>query len=102
MSWLFLLSALAGVYLMFLAGYRLYLSGKRLSQEALRTGALLSEISSFERVDPTPASAVTSAEFQHTLEARRRLVRERIRRRELRERRLVNRIREIEVDKRWS
>ena len=102
MTWLLLLSFLAGVYVLFLAGYRLFQSGKNLSQVALKTSELLTELASYEKVEPKPAEAVGSADLQRTLQARRKLVRQRARRREDRQRRLVNRIREIDVDKRWS
>jgi hypothetical protein len=42
------------------------------------------------------------ADQDRVLAARRALILRRIRRREDRQRRLVNRIREIDVDKRWS
>lgn len=102
MSWLLLLSFLAGIYLLFLTGYRLFQSGKKFSVTAAKTGVLLAELASYEKVEPAPAKAATQADFGRNLEARRRLVRQRARRREDRQRRLVNRIREIDVDKRWS
>ncbi len=102
MSWLILLTFLFGLYLLFLAGYRLLQSGKNFAQAARRTNELLAELNSYERVEPQPARAVSSADFQQTLVARRRLVRQRVRRQEDRQRRLVARIREIDVDKRWS
>lgn len=102
MTWLLLISFLAGVYLLILAGYRLFQSGRSFSQAASKTNQLLTELASYEKQEPLPAKAVGSADFQQTIEARRRLVRRRIRQREDRQRRLVNRIREIDVDKRWS
>ncbi len=102
MSWLIVVSLLAGMYFLFLTGYRLFQSGRKLTQEAMRTSQLLTELSSFDRTEPRPATAHVAADFEKTLLARRRLVRKRARRRENRERRLVRRIREIDVDKRWS
>lgn len=102
MSWLILLTLLLGSYLLFLTGYRLFQSAKQFAQAASKTGELITELNSFERVDPQPARAAGSADFQQTLIARKRLVRQRIRRQEERQRRLVARIREIDVDKRWS
>lgn len=102
MSWLIVVSILGGIYLLFLTGYRLFQSGKKFSEAVSRTGALVQELASFEKLEPTPAKPVGPADFQQTLEARRRLVRQRSRRREERQRRLVARIREIDVDKRWS
>lgn len=102
MSWLILLTFLFGLYLLFLTGYRLLQSGKKFAQAARKTSELVEELSRYELVEPQPARAVTSADYQQTLEARRRLVRQRTRRQEDRQRRLVARIREIDVDKRWS
>lgn len=102
MSWLILLTSLLGLYLLFLTGYRLLQSGKNFAQAAQKTNELLAELNSYERLDPQPARAVSSGDFQQTLVARRRLVRQRVRRQEDRQRRLVARIREIDVDKRWS
>jgi uncharacterized membrane-anchored protein YhcB (DUF1043 family) len=102
MSWLLLVSFLAGIYFFFLAGFQLFQSGKKFSQAAKRTGELLTDLADYQKVDPEPAKAVSSADLQQTLQARRRLVKQRIRRREDRQRRLVNRIREIDLDKRWS
>jgi len=102
MSWLILLTFLLGLYLLFLTGYRLLQSVKKFAQAARKTSELVEELSRYELVEPQPARAVTSADYQQTLEARRRLVRQRTRRQEDRQRRLVARIREIDVDKRWS
>ena len=102
MTWLLLLSFFAGIYLLFLTGYRLFQSGKKLSEATSRTGGLLTELANYERVEPLAAKAAGPADLDQNLEARRKLVRQRVRRREERQRRLVNRIREIDVDKRWS
>lgn len=102
MTWLLLLSFLAGIYLLFLTGYRLFQSGKKFSEAASKTGSLLTELASYEKVEPLAAKAAGPADLGQNLEARRRLLRQRVRRREERQRRLVNRIREIDVDKRWS
>lgn len=102
MSWLILLTFLLGLYLLFLTGYRLLHSSKKFAQAARKTSELVEELSRYELVEPQPARAVTSADYRQTLEARRRLVRQRTRRQEDRQRRLVARIREIDVDKRWS
>ena len=102
MSWLILLTFLFGLYLLFLTSYRLLQSGKKFAEAARKTNELFLELNSYELVEPQPARAVTSADYQQTVEARRRLVRQRTRRQEDRQRRLVARIREIDVDKRWS
>ena len=102
MSWLILLTFLLGLYLLFLTGYRLLQSSKKFAQAARKTREIVEELYRYELVEPQPARAVTSADYQQTLEARRRLVRQRTRRQEDRQRRLVARIREIDVDKRWS
>ena len=102
MTWLLLLSFFSGIYLLFLTGYRLFQSGKKLSEATSRTGGLLTELANYERVEPLAAKAAGPADLDQNLEARRKLVRQRVRRREERQRRLVNRIREIDVDKRWS
>lgn len=102
MIWLLFGIILINTYVLGLVGYRLFLSGKQLAQESRKTSQLLSELSDFDSTAPEPAQAVTRADFQTTLAARRALIRRRVHRRELRERRLINRIREIDVDKRWS
>ncbi|MFM2023284.1 MAG: hypothetical protein RIR89_676 [Actinomycetota bacterium] len=102
MSWLILLASLVGLYFFGLAIYRLFLSGKALGIELKRSGELLAELNSFERVEPESAKATTGDDFSRVLAARKVLVRAKIRRREDERRRLINRIREIDVDKRWS
>ncbi len=102
MSWLILLASLVGFYFFCLASYRLFLSGKALGTELKKSGELLAELNSFERVEPKSAKAVTGEDFSQVLAARKALVRAKIRRREDERRRLINRIREIDVDKRWS
>ena len=102
MSWLILVAALVGAYFFGLASYRLFLCGKRFSSVIGRTRELLVELDSYERVDPKAARSMGKADLDRVLAARRALIGRRIRRREDRQRRLVNRIREIDVDKRWS
>lgn len=102
MSWLILLASVLGLYFFGLASYRLFLSGKALGIELKRSGELLAELNSFERVEPESAKAATGDDFSQALSARKALVRAKIRRREDERRRLINRIREIDVDKRWS
>jgi|694.fasta_scaffold131079_4 hypothetical protein len=102
MSWLILVAALVGAYFFGLAVYRLFLSGKRFADVIGKTRELLVQLDSYELVDPKEASAMGKADLDRVLAARRALILRRIRRREDRQRRLVNRIREIDVDKRWS
>jgi hypothetical protein len=78
------------------------LSGKALGTELKKSGELLAKLNSFERVEPESAKATTGDDFSRVLAARKVLVRAKIRRREDERRRLINRIREIDVDKRWS
>ena len=102
MSWLILVAALVGAYFFGLAVYRLFLSGKRFADVIGKTRELLVQLDSYELVDPKEASAMGKADQDRVLASRRALIGRRIRRREDRQRRLVNRIREIDVDKRWS
>jgi hypothetical protein len=91
-----------GLYFFGLASYRLFLSGKSLGVALKRSGELLAELNSYERIEPESAKAATGEDFSQVVAARRALVRAKIRRREDERRRLINRIREIDVDKRWS
>lgn len=102
MSWLLLLSLLAGIYILVLTAYRLFQAGKKMTEAAARTSIMLADLASYEQVQPTPAKANGPADLQQALAARRKLVSDRRRRRETQQRRLVKRIREIEIDKRWS
>lgn len=102
MIWLLLAVTVINAYLLGLAGYRLFLSTKQFAREASKTSQLLSELSDYESSAPEPAQAVTKADLETTLAARRALIARRARQREQRERRLISRIRDIDLDKRWS
>jgi hypothetical protein len=102
MSWLLLLSFLAGIYILVLTAYRLFQAVKKMSEAAARTSKLLADLTSYEQIQPAAAKASGPADLQRALAARRKLVSDRRRRRETQQRRLVKRIREIEIDKRWS
>lgn len=102
MSWLILAAVIVGLYFFGLAIYRLFLSGKALGVELTKTGELLAELNRYDRTDPPSAKAAGGDDFSRVLAARKALVRAKIRRKEDERRRLINRIREIDVDKRWS
>lgn len=102
LSWVPLLALGIGLYFFCLMAYRLWLASKALFRAVGRTAALLAELNRYDRSVPAGKPAVTGAELERVLFERRRLVQKRRREQLERQRRLVNRIREIEIDKRWA
>ncbi len=102
LSWLPFVALGIGLYFFFLMTYRLWVAGKALFQAASRTMALFSELHRFDRSVPAGKQAVTSSELEAVLFERRKLIQKRRREQLERQRRLVKRIREIEIDKRWA
>ena len=83
-----------------LAGYRLMLSIKNLRAEVSRTDSLARQLQDYPQPTLTPARAHGTDDLVTTIAHRRAVIRARRRRAEERQRRLVQRIRDIEVDKR--
>jgi hypothetical protein len=56
----------------------------------------------YQRIEPERVQAATEADLEKLLSERRKLRKSRLKRHQERERRLVQRIRDIEIDKRWA
>lgn len=101
-AWLPIAAFLIGLYFFALFSYRLVTSSKALFREVSRTNRLLEEIRDYQRIEPEAAQAATEADLEKLLSERRKLRKSRLKRHQERERRLVQRIRDIEIDKRWA
>lgn len=102
LGWLPLIALLIGLYFFFLMAYRLWVAGKALFAAAGRTASLLAELQRYDRSVPEGKQAVTAAGLDQVILERKKLVNRRRKERAERQRRLVNRVREIEIDKRWA
>ena len=98
--WLILAVAFLGFYLLGLLGYRLYLNLTALKKEIDKTEHLVTEAKQFEELPIAKAKANDSEDLAKVLLNRRRIQSEKEDRRQARQRRLVQRISEIEIDKR--
>lgn len=96
----YLAICLAGLYVLGLVLYRLFLSLKSLARAISQTQALLSELLAYEPVAYTPAEPTSRAELAEALLARRRFEKGREAKAQARQRRLLKRIGNIEMDKR--
>ena len=97
---MFLLVAMASVYALGLIGYRLLLSAKRLNTQLTKSKALIEDLNSFEKTIPSKTEANTGAELLSLLGQRRKIGQAKDQRVKARRRRLIQRINEIEIDKR--
>jgi hypothetical protein len=102
LSWLPLVALGIGLYFFFLMAYRLWVAGKALFGAASRTMSLFAALERYDRSVPAGKQAVTTADLERVVFERRKLVNRRRKEQAERQRRLVNRIREIEIDKRWA
>lgn len=100
--WLPLIALLIGLYFFFLMAYRLFVAGRALIRAAGQTLALFAELDRYDRYVPQAKQAVTSGDLERVVLERRKLVIRRRKEQSERQRRLVSRIREIEIDKRWA
>jgi hypothetical protein len=99
-GWLFLAVSLAGLYALGLVLYRLFLSVKSLAREISQTKNLVAELMSYEPLEYTPAKPSSRKDLAEVLMARRNFEKSREAKAEARQRRLVQRISRIEIDKR--
>lgn len=99
-GWFFLAVSLAGLYGLGLVLYRLFLSVKSLAREISQTKALVSDLMSYEPLEYTPAKPSGREDLAEVLMARRNFEKSREAKAEARQRRLVQRISQIEIDKR--
>lgn len=97
--WLVLGTSLLGLYLLGLVAYRVYLNTQSLKQNILKARGLIAEAQQFEELAVEPAIPSSSQELSEVLQTRKRLLRRKLERQEARQRRLVERISEIEIDK---
>lgn len=100
LSLMLLLVAIASVYALGLVGYRLLLSAKRLNTQLIKSKELIEDLNSFEMTIPSKAEANTGAELLSLLGKRRKIGQAKDRQVKARRRRLVQRINDIEIDKR--
>lgn len=98
--WLVILASVAGSYFLLLRGYRLMLSLKSLRQEVERSQELIAAAQDFDEIELTEPVANSGADLLKLLRQRHRIKTDREKRAEQRRRRLIQRISEIEIDKR--
>lgn len=104
MSWLaWVWVAVVLVSLLFLAYvlYSLILAGKALKKELEAAEQQVTQVLTNIETEITPASAHTESDLVQLVQARRSLLKAKAERREKRQRRLVARLRNIEIDKRF-
>ena len=95
-----LLVAIASIYALGLVGYRLLLSARRLNTELTKSKELIEDLNSFEKTMPIGAEASNGADLLSLLGQRRRIRQAKEQRVKARRRRLLQRINNIEIDKR--
>lgn len=93
-------AVLGGLYALGLSGYRIFLAIRALKVQLDRAKGLITDIASAEHNDPTAAVPTNRSDLVRVITERQALKRARARKAEARQRRLVQRIREIEIDKR--
>jgi len=99
-GWMLLVVTLAAIYALGLVGYRLLLSAKKLNTEIAKSKELIEELNSFEITTPNTAEANTGADLLSLLGQRRRIGLAKEQRIKSRRRRLVQRIKDIDIEKR--
>jgi biopolymer transport protein ExbB/TolQ len=99
-GWMLLFVSLAAIYALWLVGYRLLLSAKKLNKEIAKSKDLIAELNSAETAMPDRAEANTGADLLSLLGQRRRNGLAKEQRAKYRRRRLINRIKEIDIEKR--
>jgi len=93
-------AVLGGLYALGLSGYRILLAVKAVKAELSRARSLITEIAQAKGELPEPAVPTNDSDLIRVIGERQALKRARARKAEARQRRLVQRIREIEIDKR--
>jgi hypothetical protein len=104
MDWLFWVWVpviVASIYFLGLVIYKLFLSGKALQSEILKAQAQVESTLSGVTAEITPAMAASEAELVELVKARRQLLQGIEAQKQKRQRRLVARLRDIEIDKRF-
>ena len=93
-------AVLGGLYALGLSGYRIFLAIRALKVQLDRAKGLITDIAAAEHNDLIPAVPTNRSDLVRVIAERQALKRARARKAEARQRRLVQRIREIEIDKR--
>ena len=93
-------AVLGGLYALGLSGYRIFLAIRALKVQLDRAKGLITDIKTAKPNDPTPAAPTNRSDLVRVISERQALKRSRTRKAGVRQRRLVQRIREIEIDKR--
>ena len=93
-------AALGGLYALGLSGYRIFVAIQALKVQLAKAKSLITDIAAAEPNDPVPAAPTNRSDLVRVISERQALKRARARKAEARQRRLVQRIRDIEIDKR--
>lgn len=99
-GWLILAVTLVALYLLGLVLYRLYMNAVALKAEIEKSQLLIAQAQQFEKLEIAPAKPSSQHQLAKLMMKRRKLVRSREKKAEDRQRRLVQRVRDIEIDKR--
>jgi hypothetical protein len=95
-----LLVALASLYALGLLGYRLLLSARRLNTELTKSKELIQDLNSFEMLTPSKAQVTSGSDLLSLFGERRKIGQAKEQRVKSKRRRMVQRIKDIEIDKR--
>jgi hypothetical protein len=93
-------AALGGLYALGLSGYRIFVAIQALKVQLVKAKSLINDIAAAETNDPAPAAPTNREDLVRVISERQALKRARARKAEAQQRRLVQRIRDIEIDKR--
>jgi hypothetical protein len=99
-GWLIIGVSLASLYLLGLVIYRVFLNVKALKVEIDKAQQLISESQRFDELPIAPATPSSQAQLDDLLVKRRSFLSNREKKAQDEQRRLVQRIRDIEIDKR--
>jgi len=99
-GWMLLTVSLTAIYTLALVSYRLILSAKKLNTEIAKSKEFIEDLTGFEKTMPNKAEANTSADLLSLLGQRRRIGLAKEQRIKSRRRRLINRIKDIDIEKR--
>lgn len=98
--WLVLGVTLISLYLLGLASYRVYLNAMSLKGQVAKAQNLVEQAQQFEELELVPAEPSSSDDLTNLVGQRRSFLRVREQKAMDRQRRLVQRVRDIEMDKR--
>ena len=93
-------AALGGLYALGLSGYRIFVAIQALKVQLAKAKSLINDIAAAETNDPATAAPTNREDLVRVISERQALKRARARKAEAQQRRLVQRIRDIEIDKR--